>query len=52
MSGFIEVRREGAVSLVTLARPEKKNALTSAMYERLIAAFLEASGTPASARCC
>ncbi len=44
MSEFVQIRRKGAVSLVTLARPEKKNALTSAMYERLIAAFLEASG--------
>ncbi len=46
MSELVEVRREGAVSLVTLARPEKKNALTSAMYERLIAAFQEASREP------
>ncbi len=44
MSESVHITREGAVSLVTLARPEKKNALTSAMYERLIAAFLEASG--------
>ena len=29
---------------VTLARPEKKNALTGAMYEALIAAFAQASG--------
>ncbi len=43
MSEFVQVRREGAVSLVTLARPEKKNALTSAMYERLTVAFQEAS---------
>jgi enoyl-CoA hydratase/carnithine racemase len=47
MSEFVEIRREGAVSLVTLARAEKKNALTSAMYERLIAAFQEASREPA-----
>lgn len=44
MSELIEVRREGGVLVVTLARPEKKNALTGAMYERLIAAFSEASG--------
>jgi enoyl-CoA hydratase/carnithine racemase len=43
MSEFVQVRREGAVLRVTLARPEKKNALTSAMYERLTAAFEEAS---------
>ena len=44
MSEFVQVRREGGVLIVTLARPEKKNALTGAMYERLIAAFGEASG--------
>jgi enoyl-CoA hydratase/carnithine racemase len=43
MSELVQVRREGAVCCVTLARPEKKNALTSAMYESLIAAFAEAS---------
>jgi enoyl-CoA hydratase/carnithine racemase len=43
MSDLVQVRREGAVSCVTLARPEKKNALTSAMYQRLIDAFHEAS---------
>ncbi len=43
MSELVQVRREGAVSCVTLARPEKKNALTSAMYQRLIDAFDEAS---------
>ena len=43
MSEFVRVRREGAVCCMTLARPEKKNALTSAMYEALIAAFAEAS---------
>jgi enoyl-CoA hydratase/carnithine racemase len=43
MSEFIKVERDGAVLVVTLARPEKKNALTGAMYEALIAAFAEAS---------
>jgi enoyl-CoA hydratase/carnithine racemase len=43
MSEFVEVRRDGGVLVVTLARPEKKNALTGAMYETLIAAFAEAS---------
>ena len=33
------VSRDGAVLVLTLARPQKKNALTSAMYEALIAAF-------------
>ncbi|MGD0639211.1 MAG: enoyl-CoA hydratase-related protein [Roseiarcus sp.] len=43
MSELVRIEREGGVSCVTLARPEKKNALTGAMYERLVAAFAEAS---------
>ncbi len=43
MSELVRIRREGGVSCVTLARPEKKNALTGAMYESLVAAFAEAS---------
>jgi len=43
MSEFVHINREGGVLRVTLARPDKKNALTSAMYERLIAAFGQAS---------
>ena len=43
MSEFVKVERDGAVLVVTLARPEKKNALTGAMYEKLIAAFVAAS---------
>jgi len=43
MSEFVKVERDGAVLVVTLARPEKKNALTGAMYEALIAAFAQAS---------
>jgi enoyl-CoA hydratase/carnithine racemase len=46
MSELVHVRREGAVCCVTLARPEKKNALTGAMYESLVAAFAEASREP------
>jgi enoyl-CoA hydratase/carnithine racemase len=38
----VAIRREGAVLVLELARPEKKNALTGAMYEALIAAFEEA----------
>lgn len=33
------ISRDGAVLVITLARPQKKNALTGAMYEALIAAF-------------
>jgi enoyl-CoA hydratase/carnithine racemase len=43
MSEYVKVERDGAVLVVTLNRPEKKNALTGAMYEALIAAFAEAS---------
>jgi enoyl-CoA hydratase/carnithine racemase len=43
MSEFVHISREGAVIRARLDRPDKKNALTSAMYERLIAAFREAS---------
>ena len=46
MSEFVKVGRDGAVLVVTLARPEKKNALTGAMYEALIAAFAKASDDP------
>jgi enoyl-CoA hydratase/carnithine racemase len=46
MSEYVKGERDGAVFVVTLARPEKKNALTGAMYEALIAAFAEASSSP------
>jgi enoyl-CoA hydratase/carnithine racemase len=39
----IETSREGATMVIRFARPEKKNALTLAMYERLTAALAEAS---------
>ena len=39
MSGGVEVAREGAVVVAAFARPEKKNAITGAMYEALIEAF-------------
>jgi enoyl-CoA hydratase/carnithine racemase len=42
MSDGIEVSRDGAVMAAAFARPEKKNAITSAMYEALIEAFDEA----------
>jgi enoyl-CoA hydratase/carnithine racemase len=43
MSEFIKVDRDGAIVCVTLTRTEKKNALTGAMYERLIEEFARAS---------
>ena len=36
MSDGIDVSRDGAVMAAAFARPEKKNAITSAMYEALI----------------
>jgi enoyl-CoA hydratase/carnithine racemase len=46
MSAGVEVFREGAVLVAAFARPEKKNAITGAMYEALIGAFDEAEGDP------
>jgi enoyl-CoA hydratase/carnithine racemase len=42
----IEISRDGAVLIATLARPAKKNALTGPMYDRLIEALDEASQDP------
>ena len=42
----IEVAREGAVLSAAFARPQKKNAITGAMYEALIEAFDEAGRDP------
>ncbi len=39
MSAGIEVQREGAVLIAAFARPDKKNAITGAMYEALTEAF-------------
>jgi enoyl-CoA hydratase/carnithine racemase len=42
----IEIDREGAVLSAAFARPQKKNAVTGAMYEALIEAFETASRDP------
>lgn len=42
----IEVAREGAVMSAAFARPQKKNAITGAMYEKLIEAFETAERDP------
>ena len=39
MSGQIDVSRDGAALRVVMARPEKKNALTGAMYDAMIDAL-------------
>ena len=46
MSAGIEIRRDGAVVSAAFARPEKKNAITSAMYEALIDVFDKAERDP------
>lgn len=43
----IETSRDGGTLLIRFARPEKKNALTLAMYDRLNAAMTDAAKDPA-----
>ncbi|MBV9634161.1 MAG: enoyl-CoA hydratase/isomerase family protein [Methylobacteriaceae bacterium] len=47
MTSHIEPRLDGAVLCLTMRRPEKKNALTGAMYEALIDALAEADRSEA-----
>src|SRR5262245_10954315 len=44
---FIVTERSGAVAFIAINRPEKKNALTLAMYEALTAAITQAEQDPA-----
>jgi enoyl-CoA hydratase/carnithine racemase len=44
MSEHVEKRAKDGVLSLVLARPEKKNALTGAMYDALVSGFAEASG--------
>jgi len=46
MTQGIEVRHDGAVMAAAFNRPEKKNAITSAMYETLIEVFDKAGRDP------
>jgi enoyl-CoA hydratase/carnithine racemase len=46
MTKDIEVSRDGAVMSAAFARPQKKNAITGAMYEALIEAFEAAERDP------
>jgi enoyl-CoA hydratase/carnithine racemase len=46
MTQDIEVARQGAVMSAAFARPQKKNAITGAMYEALIEAFEAAERDP------
>ena len=49
MSEHVKISREGAVQIVRLDRPEKKNALTAAMYASLAEALNAASADDAIA---
>jgi enoyl-CoA hydratase/carnithine racemase len=42
MADFVEIDRDGQVLCATLARTEKKNALTGAMYRALVEALAQA----------
>ena len=46
LTSGIDVGREGAVMSAAFARPQKKNAITGAMYEALIKAFDTAERDP------
>src|SRR4029453_8524835 len=46
MSEHVRIERNGAVLAITLARPERRNAITVAMYAGVAAAFERASGDP------
>lgn len=47
MTDLVQISREGGVLRLTLARPEKKNALTGAMYEAMLGAFAQAESDDA-----
>lgn len=49
MTEFVRVERDGAVLVLSLARPEKKNAITDAMYA-VLADALGAAGSDPSVR--
>lgn len=44
MSEHVRVERDGALLAITLARPERRNAITVAMYSALVEAIEEAAG--------
>lgn len=46
MSEHIKVERDDGVLAITLARPDRRNAITVAMYEALAAALLSAADDP------
>jgi enoyl-CoA hydratase/carnithine racemase len=48
MSASLLINQEGRVRRITMARPEKRNALSIAMCEELLAAFDDAAADPAT----
>jgi enoyl-CoA hydratase/carnithine racemase len=50
MTDHVVVTDDGAIRIVRMNRPEKKNALTAAMYDAMAAA-LESAGSAAGTRC-
>ena len=46
MSEHVRVEREGGLVTITLARPERRNAITVAMYDALASAVEQAAGDP------
>jgi enoyl-CoA hydratase/carnithine racemase len=47
VSEHIDYHKDGAIAVVRFNRPEKKNAITSAMYEAFVAALTDAKGDDA-----
>ncbi len=47
MSDHIEIERRGAVQMIRMNRPDKKNAITRAMYGAMAAALAEGDADPA-----
>jgi enoyl-CoA hydratase/carnithine racemase len=47
MAGHVKIERHGAVQVIRLDRPEKKNALTRAMYASMMQALKEGEVDPA-----
>lgn len=47
MTDHILVERQGAIQIIRMNRPDKKNALTRAMYAKMSAALAEGDGDPA-----
>jgi enoyl-CoA hydratase/carnithine racemase len=48
MSEHVRVEQDGAICAITLARPERRNAITVAMYAALAGAVEKASGDPST----